>query len=82
MFCCSPTVFGFSQAGYLSRKNSIIVFSDGEINSGTVASQSLVHEVRQNIRQMVPNLDDSQNQWVSISIITTGTCNVILIVKL
>lgn len=60
------------QAGYLSRKNSIIVFSDGEINSGTVEPRALVHEVRQNIRQMVPNLDDSQNQWVTISVVTTG----------
>lgn len=60
------------QTEYLSRKNSILVFSDGEVNSGTIPSQHLVHEVRQNIRQMVPSIDDSQNQWVTISVITTG----------
>ncbi|XP_045207654.2 uncharacterized protein LOC123559696 [Mercenaria mercenaria] len=61
------------ESDYLERKNSILVFSDGEINAGTTDTNSLLHEVRQSIRQMVPKLDDSQNQWVTISVVTTGS---------
>ena len=53
-------------------RNSIIVFSDGEINDGTKEPNKLVHEVREKIRKNAFNLDDSQNQWVSISTIATG----------
>ncbi|KAK3583050.1 hypothetical protein CHS0354_003993 [Potamilus streckersoni] len=57
----------------LNRKNSILIFSDGEVNAGTTDPDALVHEVRQNIRQMAPSLDDSTNQWVTISVVTTGS---------
>jgi hypothetical protein len=53
-------------------RNSIIVFSDGEINEGTKEPNKLVHEVREKIRRNAFDLDDSQNQWVSISTIATG----------
>ncbi|KAL3884688.1 hypothetical protein ACJMK2_024803 [Sinanodonta woodiana] len=57
----------------LKRKNSILIFSDGEVNAGTTDPDALVHEVRQNIRRMAPSLDDSTNQWVTISVVTTGS---------
>lgn len=63
-----------SEADYYVSKNSILVFTDGEINAGTTDTNSLIHEVRQNIRQMAPNFDESSKQWVTISVITTGTC--------
>ncbi|XP_062589573.1 uncharacterized protein LOC134251202 isoform X2 [Saccostrea cucullata] len=56
----------------LMYRNSIIVFSDGEINEGTKEPNKLVHEVREKIRKNAFDLDDSQNQWVSISTIATG----------
>ncbi|XP_056012926.1 uncharacterized protein LOC125678503 isoform X5 [Ostrea edulis] len=56
----------------LMYRNSIIVFSDGEINEGTKEPNKLVHEVREKIRRNAFDLDDSQNQWVSISTIATG----------
>ncbi|XP_052805429.1 uncharacterized protein LOC128234875 isoform X2 [Mya arenaria] len=61
------------ETAYLESKNSILIFSDGEINAGTTEAMQLVHETRQSIRQMVPSLDDSQNQWVTISVVTTGS---------
>ena len=61
-----------SETAYLESKNSILVFTDGEINAGTTEPERLVHEVRQNIRQMVPSLSASNNQWVTISVVTTG----------
>lgn len=62
-----------SQKDLLSYRNSIIVFSDGEINLGTQEPRKLVHEVREKIRAMSYGLDDSQNQWVSISTVVTGS---------
>lgn len=56
----------------LTYRNSIIVFSDGEINEGTKEPNKLIHEVREKIRRNAFDLDDSQNQWVSISTIATG----------
>lgn len=56
----------------LTYRNSIIVFSDGEINEGTKEPNKLIHEVRDKIRRNAFDLDDSQNQWVSISTIATG----------
>ncbi|KAL4228487.1 hypothetical protein ACF0H5_011535 [Mactra antiquata] len=62
-----------SESDYLESKNSILVFTDGDFNAGTTDANSLIHEVRQNIRQVVPVLDDSRNQWVTISVVTTGS---------
>lgn len=62
-----------SEADYLAKKNSILVFTDGDINAGTIETNALLHEVRQNIRQMLPKLDEAQNQWVTISVVTTGS---------
>ncbi|XP_060067697.1 uncharacterized protein LOC132547906 [Ylistrum balloti] len=62
-----------SQNDLLSYRNSIIVFSDGEINMGTQEPQRLVHEVREKIRSMSFGLDNTQNQWVSISTVVTGS---------
>lgn len=56
----------------LTYRNSIIVFSDGEINEGTKEPNKLIHEIREKIRRNAYDLDDSQNQWVSISTIATG----------
>lgn len=61
------------ESDYLEKKNTILIFTDGDINAGTTETNALLHEVRQNIRQMVPKLDDSQNQWVTISVVTTGS---------
>ncbi|XP_052286817.1 uncharacterized protein LOC127882295 isoform X2 [Dreissena polymorpha] len=61
------------QAAFLESKNSILIFSDGEVNAGTTDAGRLVQEARQNIRQMVPGLDDTQSQWVTISVVTTGS---------
>ncbi|OWF42320.1 hypothetical protein KP79_PYT22031 [Mizuhopecten yessoensis] len=62
-----------SQDDLLGYRNSIIVFSDGEINLGTQEPQRLVHEVREKIRAMSFGLDYTQNQWVSISTVVTGS---------
>ncbi|KAK3583047.1 hypothetical protein CHS0354_003989 [Potamilus streckersoni] len=66
-------VFLYSPDELLNKKNSILIFSDGEVNAGTTDPDALVHEVRQNIRQMAPSLDYSTNQWVTISVVTTGS---------
>ncbi|XP_069115584.1 uncharacterized protein [Argopecten irradians] len=62
-----------SQEDLLGYRNSIIVFSDGEINLGTQEPSRLVHEVREKIRAMSFGLDNTQNQWVSISTVVTGS---------
>lgn len=64
--------FLFRPEDLLTYRNSIIVFSDGEINEGTKEPNKLIHEVREKIRRNAFDLDDSQNQWVSISTIATG----------
>ncbi|KAJ8316176.1 hypothetical protein KUTeg_006190 [Tegillarca granosa] len=62
----------FSAKDLLEYRNAIIVFSDGEINAGIQEPGKLVHYVREKIRNMSFGLDDSQNQWVTISVIATG----------
>jgi hypothetical protein len=58
----------------LKYKNAIIIFSDGEINAGTQEPSKLVHEVREKVRQLSHGLDESLNQWVSISTVVLGKC--------
>lgn len=67
-------VFREASAGgdLLSYKNAIIVLSDGEINAGTQEPSQLVHEVRERIRQHAHGLEESLNQWVSISTVVLG----------
>lgn len=55
----------------LEYRNIIIVCSDGEINAGKQEPGKVVHDVREKIRNMSFGLDDSQNQWVTISVIAT-----------
>ncbi|KAK3107676.1 hypothetical protein FSP39_019673 [Pinctada imbricata] len=61
-----------TQEDLLNYRNAIIILSDGEINEGTTHPGKLVHEVREKIRNTSYGLDDSQNQWVTISVIVTG----------
>ncbi|VDI83049.1 uncharacterized protein LOC143080004 isoform X1 [Mytilus galloprovincialis] len=56
----------------LHYRNAIIVFSDGEVNAGTQEPSKLVHEVREKIRQLSFGLDESLNQWASISTVVLG----------
>lgn len=53
-------------------RNTIIVFSDGEVNAGTQSPNELVREVRDKIRKLSKGLDESVNQWVSISTVMLG----------
>jgi hypothetical protein len=66
-FLAIMTRFFFIYRGrdLLKYKNAIIIFSDGEINAGTQEPSKLVHEVRENVRQLSHGLDESLNQWVS-----------------
>ena len=71
IYFCSFTLY-FSADDLLNYRNAIIVFSDGEINEGTLKPGTLVHEVREKIRHLSYGLDDAHNQWVTISVIVTG----------
>ncbi|XP_055959017.1 uncharacterized protein LOC126830151 isoform X2 [Patella vulgata] len=53
-------------------RNAIIVFSDGEINSGITDVDALLHATRERIRQCKPQLALKSDQWLSISCVTTG----------
>ncbi|XP_046557826.1 uncharacterized protein LOC124267043 isoform X1 [Haliotis rubra] len=61
------------QASDAAYRNAIIVFSDGEINSGITNADDVVHAVRQRIRESNPNPRNPQAElWLSVACVTTG----------
>ncbi|XP_048238796.1 uncharacterized protein LOC124129069 isoform X10 [Haliotis rufescens] len=61
------------QASDPAYRNAIIVFSDGEINSGITNADEVVHAVRQRIRDSNPDpRNQNAEQWLSVACVTTG----------
>lgn len=71
-FCSGHFLFYCRGDDLFNYRNTIIVFSDGEVNAGTQSPNELVHEVREKIRKLSKGLDESLNQWVSISTVVLG----------